>query len=70
MTDNIVSLQDRKLDEAEARIEQAERNAYYVRGMELAEIHDKKMWLQRYNGTFKEYCEDRWELARAARLST
>jgi len=62
MSDNIVSLQDRKLEEAEARIEDAERNSYYVRGSELADILKTKMWLQRYNGTFEEYCEDRWEL--------
>jgi protein gp37 len=65
MSDNIVSLQDRKLEEAEARIEDAERNSYYVRGAELADILDRKLWLQRYNGTFKQYCEDRWELQEA-----
>jgi protein gp37 len=59
----VTSLTDRKLEEAEARIEEAERNSYYVRGMELAEIRNKKMWLQRYNyATFEEYCEERWEL--------
>jgi protein gp37 len=62
MTDNIISLQGRKLEEAEARIEQAERDAYYVRGIELGEISAFKMWLQRYNGTFGDYCSERWEM--------
>jgi len=61
----VVSMTDRKLEEAEKRIEAAERDAYYIRGSELAEIRGKKMWLQRYNGTFKEYCEARWELQEA-----
>lgn len=61
----VVSLTEHKLEDAEARIENAERDAYYVRGAELADIRDKKMWLQRYNyGTFEEYCEERWELAK------
>jgi len=61
----VVPLHERKLQEAEARIEEAERNAYYVRGTELAEIRDGKLWLQQYNCTFEDYCADRWELQKA-----
>jgi len=60
----VISLQDRKLEEAEARIEEAERNAYYSRGLALAEIRDEELWKQRFQQytSFREYCEDRWEL--------
>jgi protein gp37 len=58
----VVSLEDRQLEEAEERIEQAERSAYYVRGTELANIGGKKLWRKRYNyATFEEYCLERWE---------
>src|SRR6188472_854495 len=62
----VVPLHERKLKEAEARIEDAERNAYYARGGALAEIRDDDLWRQRYNyASFEEYCEDRWELKRS-----
>ena len=63
----VVPLHERRLQEAEARIEEAERNAYYVRGAALADIRDGSMWRERYNyATFEEYCEERWELQRSA----
>jgi protein gp37 len=63
----VVPLHDdeRDLQEAEAQIEDAERNAYYVRGTALARIRDRRLWRLRYNySTFEEYCEERWELGR------
>ena len=62
--DNVIPLPlSGELTEREARIEEAERNGYLVRGAELAAIRDGKLWLERYNfGTFEEYCEHRWEL--------
>jgi hypothetical protein len=54
------------IEERERRIEDAERNNYLVRGRELAAIRDDHSWRQRYNcTTFEEYCEQRWELAKA-----
>lgn len=51
------------LDEREHRIEAAERDAYLVRGRELAAIRDEQSWRKRYNcATFEEYCEQRWEI--------
>jgi len=51
------------LDEREQRIEQAERDAYVVRGRELAAIRDEQSWRARYNyASFDEYCDQRWEL--------
>ena len=51
------------LDEREHLIEAAERDAYVVRGRELAAIRDEQSWRSRYNyATFEEYCEQRWEL--------
>lgn len=53
------------LEERERRIEEAERNNYLVRGIELAAIRDAKSWRERYNhATFEEYCEERWELSK------
>lgn len=61
----VVPLLDRKLIDAEARIEQAQRNAYYVVGMALTDIRDAEMWRERnVYDNFEEYCEDRWEFAR------
>jgi protein gp37 len=60
-----------ELQERETRIEEAERNGYLVRGSELREIRDKKLYAARYNfPNFKEYCEERWEFteARASHL--
>lgn len=68
---SVVPLLDRKLAEAEARIEDAERNAYYVRGGALAEIREDELWREQYNYlTFEEYCVERWELqeSHASRL--
>jgi hypothetical protein len=51
------------LEEREARIEEAERNNYIVRGRELGAIRDGEWWRRRYNfKSFEEYCEERWEL--------
>jgi hypothetical protein len=51
------------LDEREHRIENAERDAYVIRGRELSAIRDDQSWRARYNcTTFEEYCEQRWEL--------
>jgi hypothetical protein len=53
-----------ELDEREQRIENAERDAYLVRGQELRAIRDGKLYRLRYNfPTFIEYCEQRWELS-------
>lgn len=51
----------------EQRIEAAERNAYLVRGTELAAIRDDQSWAVRYQeySTWEQYCEGRWELSRA-----
>lgn len=63
---NLVDAPRQELDRLETQIEEAERNAYYVRGSSLAEVRDKKLWRQRYNySTFEEYCEERWELQKA-----
>ncbi len=60
-----------ELDEREARIERAQRNAYYEIGLDLKAIRDKGLYKvdrsARVNGrysfqTFDEYCEERWEL--------
>jgi protein gp37 len=53
------------IDEREHRIENAERNAYLVRGQELKAIRDDQLWRERYNlTTFEEYCDQRWELTK------
>lgn len=52
-----------ELEIREARIEEAERNGYLVRGTELAAIRERKLYTLRYNcSTFEEYCEFRWEI--------
>jgi protein gp37 len=54
------------IDERERRIEEAERNNYLIRGLELAAIRDDQSWRSRYNyTTFEEYCEQRWEMQKA-----
>lgn len=62
-----------ELLEREARIERAQRNAYYEIGLDLKEIRDKELYKvarrSRVNGrysfeTFEEYCETRWEIDR------
>lgn len=51
------------IDERERRIEEAERNNYFIRGTELGAIRDDQSWRTRYNyTTFEEYCSERWEL--------
>jgi protein gp37 len=55
-TANPISLEDR-----EARIAAVERDAYLVRGLELAAIRDGKLYRERWQ-TFEQYCEDRWEM--------
>lgn len=52
-----------ELDEREHRIETAERNAYLVRGQELAAIRDGTLYRERWQ-TFEDYCEQRRELAK------
>lgn len=63
-SDNVVALPlGDELAEREARIEEAERNGYLIRGAELAAIRERKLYTLRYNfATFEEYCEERWEL--------
>src|SRR5262245_1067480 len=60
-----------ELEEREARIERAQRNAYYEIGLDLRAIRDRRLYKverpTRVNGrysfqTFEEYCEERWEL--------
>ena len=53
-----------ELVEREARIERAQRNAYYEIGLELAAIRDKKLYRAEF-GTFEEYVEARWEWHRS-----
>jgi len=50
-----------ELVEREARIERAQRNAYYEIGLELAAIRDKKLYRAEF-ATFEEYVGTRWEL--------
>lgn len=55
-----------ELDQLEKQIEDAERDAYLVRGKALITIRDKKLYKTRYNcATFEEYCEQRWELSKS-----
>lgn len=51
------------LQDREARIEQAERDGYQVRGSEFAAIRDEECYRERYQ-TFEAYCDGRWELDR------
>lgn len=61
---------EKELSEREARIERAQRNAYYEIGLDLAAIRDKQLYkvrrakavAGRYTfKTFEEYVETRWE---------
>jgi protein gp37 len=61
----------KELEEREARIERAQRNAYYEIGLDLRAIRDQQLYRverpTRVSGrysfqTFEEYCEERWEL--------
>jgi protein gp37 len=53
------------LDEHERRIEEAERDAYLVRGAALNIIREDQLWRIRHNvASFEEYCEQRWELTK------
>jgi protein gp37 len=55
------------LDQLEAEIEAAERDAYLVRGRALGQIRNgDRLWRVRHNvATFEEYCEQRWEMDRS-----
>lgn len=58
-----VDLDDLDLQAEEDLYEEADRNAYLVRGQVLARVRDKGKYRDRYQ-TFEAYCYQRWELDR------
>lgn len=64
MPDDLFAAQTSELANCEARIEQAERDGYLVRGRELAAIRDEELYRGRYQ-TFEAYCDERWEMDRS-----